>query len=129
MTDAPFRGNVPSHREDGNRLPAAFYASLNGTDPVREWLKTLSDADRRVLGYDIGLVEFGWPIGMPLCRPLGDGVWEVRSILAGNRVARVLFCVADDRMVLLHGFIKTTRKKTPRSELDLARKRRTEVNH
>lgn len=68
-------------------LPAAFYRSQSGSEPVREWLKGLSDADRRRLGYDIGLVEFGWPIGMPLCRALRGGLWEVRSTLAGNRIA------------------------------------------
>jgi phage-related protein len=108
------------------KLPVAFYRSTSGAEPVREWLRELSDADRRILGYDIGVVEFGWPIGMPVCRPLGGGLWEVRSALTGKRIVRVIFCVAHDRMVLLHGFIKKTRK-TPQSELDLARKRRKEV--
>lgn len=108
------------------RLPAAFYRSLAGSEPVRDWLKGLSTDDRQVLGYDIGLVEFGWPIGMPLCRPLGDGLWKVRSSLAGSRIARVIFCVAQNRMVLLHGFIKKT-QKTLLAELNLARKRQKEV--
>ncbi len=108
------------------RLPAAFYRSASGAEPVREWLQALSDADRRILGYDIGVVEFGWPMGMPLCRPLGGGLWEIRSSLTGNRIARVIFCIAHDHMVLLHGFIKKT-QKTPRSELDLAHGRRKEV--
>jgi phage-related protein len=108
------------------RLPSAFYRSANGAEPVRLWLKTLSDADRRILGYDIGLVEFGWPMGMPLCRPFGGGLWEVRSSLTGNRIACVIFCVADGHMVLLHGFVKKS-QKTPRAELELARKRQTEV--
>jgi phage-related protein len=72
------------------------------------------------------MVEFGWPIGMPLCRPLGGGLWEIRSSLDGNRIARVIFCVASDCMVLLHGFIKKT-ERTPRVELDLARRRQKEI--
>lgn len=112
--------------DDPKRLTVAFYRSASGTEPVRGWLKKLSDADRRNLGYDIGLLEFGWPMGMPLCRPLGGGLWEVRSSLAGNRIARVIFCVAHDRMVLLHGFIKKT-QKTPQSEFELAHKRQKEV--
>ncbi len=72
------------------------------------------------------MVEFGWPIGMPLCRALGGGLWEIRSSLGGNRIARVVFCVAHDRMVLLHGFIKKT-GKTPRPELELAQRRQKEV--
>ncbi len=116
-----------SYPEDGlKKLPVAFYRSANGTEPVRAWLKALSDADRETIGYDIGVVEFGWPIGMPLCRPLGGGLWEVRSSLASNRIARVIFCVADGHMVLLHGFIKKT-QKTPRAELELAQKRQKDV--
>lgn len=112
--------------DDLKRLPAVFYRAAGGGEPVRLWLKELSDADRRALGYDIGLVEFGWPIGMPLCRPLGGGLWEIRSSLLGNRIARVIFCTAHDRMVLLHGFIKKT-ERTPRQDLDLARRRQNEV--
>ncbi|HWD60386.1 MAG TPA: type II toxin-antitoxin system RelE/ParE family toxin [Stellaceae bacterium] len=112
--------------DDSKKLPAAFYRSAAGAEPVRDWLKRLSDEDRRVLGYDIGLVEFGWPVGMPLCRPLGDGLWEVRSSLGGNRIARVMFCAAHGRMVLLHGLIKKS-QKTPKADLDLARGRQREV--
>jgi hypothetical protein len=61
------------------RLPAAFYALPSGREPVREWLKSLSQADRKVIGEDISDLEFDWPVGMPVCRPLGDGLWEVRS--------------------------------------------------
>ena len=112
--------------DEPKRLPAAFFRSLRGAEPVRDWLKGLSDADRRILGYDIGMVEFGWPVGMPLCRSLGDGLWEVRSNLSGNRIARTMFCVAGFRMVLLHGFVKKT-QKTPKQDLDLARTRQKEL--
>ena len=89
---------------------------------MREWLKALPAADRKVIGADIKDVEFSWPIGMPLCRSLGGGLWEVRSDLPQGRIARVLFCVSDGRMVLLHGFIKKS-QKTPTSERDVAIKR------
>jgi phage-related protein len=113
--------------EDGlKKLPAIFYHTPGGAEPVREWLKDLPEADRRILGYDIGTVEFGWPVGMPLCRSLGGGLWEVRSDLTGNRTARVIFCTAKGRMVLLHSFIKRT-QKTPQPDLDLARKRQKEI--
>jgi phage-related protein len=108
------------------KLPAAFYRSVSGAEPVRDWLKALPATDRRLLGYDIGLVEFGWPLGMPLCRPLGAGLWEIRSSLEGNRIARVIFCMTDGRMVLLHAFIKKT-QKVPKADLDLARARQNEV--
>jgi phage-related protein len=105
------------------RLPAAFFVLPSGREPVRDWLKNLSAADRKAIGEDIKDVEFSWPIGMPLCRNLGGGLWEVRSDLPLGRIARVMFCVHDGRMVLLHGFIKKS-QKTPISELDVAVKRK-----
>jgi phage-related protein len=108
------------------RLPAHFYALPSGREPVRDWLKSLDLADRKIIGEDIKDVEFAWPIGMPLCRNLDGGLWEVRSDLTNGRIGRVLFCVDAGRMVLLHGFIKKT-QKTPTSELDLAKKRRRDL--
>jgi phage-related protein len=104
------------------RLPAAFFALPSGREPVRDWLKDLPDADRKAIGEDIKDVEFSWPIGMPLCRNLGNGLWEVRSDLPLGRIARVIFCVRGGRMVLLHGFIKKT-QKTPLAEHEIAMKR------
>jgi len=108
------------------RLPADFYALASGRQPVREWVKKLDVEDRRLIGEDIKDVEFSWPIGMPLCRSLGAGLWEVRSQLAGGRIARIIFCVHQGRMVLLHGFMKKTQKTQPR-EIELAAKRMKEI--
>src|SRR5437868_285314 len=105
------------------RLPAHFYRADSGREPVREWLKELQPEDRKVIGEDIKDVEFAWPIGMPLVRPLGRELWEVSSSLPHGRIARVLFCVAHEQMVLLHGFIKKT-QKTPKHDIDLALKRK-----
>ena len=104
------------------RLPARFYRSAAGREPVRDWLKEVPAADRLILGSDIKDVEFAWPLGLPLVRPLGRELWEVRSTLTQGRIARVIFCVADGQMVLLHGFIKKS-QKTPVREIDLALKR------
>lgn len=105
------------------RVPAIFFATLAGAEPVREFLKRLSDEDRLVIGRDIAKVEFGWPIGMPTARQLGDGLHEVRSVLPGGRIARVFFYIGGvGRMVLLHAFIKKT-QKTPIRELAIARGR------
>ena len=111
------------------RLPAAFFENVAGNIPVREWLLSLSDADRKVIGDDIRTAEFGWPVGMPLCRSIAGrkGLWEIRSQLAHGRIARVLFCVHESQMVLLHGFIKKT-QKTPERELDLAVARQKGLN-
>lgn len=108
------------------RIYAAFYENAAGNVPVRDWLLSLDKADRQIIGEDIATVEFGWPIGMPVCRPLGQQLWEVRSTITGNRIARVLFSIAGSRMVILHGFIKKT-QKTPDADLALARKRLKEI--
>jgi phage-related protein len=107
----------------GKRVRAVFYRTEAGGEPVREWLKTSpSREDRKRIGEDIKTVEFGWPVGMPICRSVGGGIYEVRSDLAQNRIARVLFYFdKNGRMVLLHGFIKKT-QKTPDEDLELARR-------
>ena len=108
------------------KLPAVFYSTAGGNEPVREWLKTLDAADRKIVGRDVAIAEFGWPVGMPVCRSLGNGLYEIRSDLSSHRIARVIFCVDQQHMVLLHGFIKKT-PKTPKPDLDLALKRMKEV--
>ena len=96
----------------------------------RGWVKTaileLPEADRHTVGKDIQKVEFGWPIGSPHCAPLGHGLWEVRSDLGSNRIGRVIFCMGDGHMILLHGFIKKT-QKTPQADIEIALKRKREV--
>ncbi len=86
----------------------------------------MSEADRHTVGKDIQKVEFGWPLGRPHCAPLGLGLWEVRSDLGSNKIARVIFCIGDGHMILLHGFIKKT-QKTPLAEINVALKRKREV--
>lgn len=104
---------------DGKQLTVVFYRTSAGTEPVRDWLKELTREERKTIGIDIKTVEFGWPIGMPICRSLGKGIWEVRSALPRGRIARVLFGISETRMVLLHGFIKKTRA-TPKRDMDTA---------
>ena len=108
------------------KLPTRFYRNTNGHEPVREWLKRLAQNERQAIGRDIQKVEFGWPLGLPICRALGQGLWEVRSELPSQRIARVLFCLVEGQMILLHGFIKKT-QKTPKRDLELARARKMEI--
>jgi phage-related protein len=103
-------------------LQVVFFKTESGNEPVREWLKDLPKEDCKVIGADILTVQYAWPVGKPLVDNLGDGIWEVRSRL-NNRIARTLFAVVDEEIVLLHGFIKK-QQKTPPDELDLARKRK-----
>lgn len=108
------------------RVKAVFYESGSGNMPVREWLLSLDREDRRIIGEDIATVEFGYPIGMPVCRSLENGLYEVRSDISDGKIARVIFIVKRGYMVLLHGFIKKT-QKTPKQDVDLAAKRAKEI--
>ena len=107
-------------------LTVIFYKSNAGRIPVLEWLRGLAPQDRRDIGLDLLRVQENWPIGMPLCKSLGQGLWEVRSNLQGGRIARLMFCTKGSDVYVLHGFFKTT-QKTPQSDLDLARKRMKDV--
>lgn len=111
--------------ERPRKIPVVFYRTRGGAEVVRDWLRDLDAADRNAIGQDLMRVQYRWPVGMPLCRSLGDGLWEVRSTLPSNRIARVLFSVHQGRVLALHGFIKKT-QKTPDEDLALARKRKRE---
>ncbi len=102
-------------------LEVRFFRTAAGNEPVREWLKAMSREDRRAIGEDVKTAQFGWPLGMPLIRKLEKDLWEVRTIFEDG-IARVLFTVRDNRMILLHGFIKKS-QKTPKNELDTAKSR------
>ena len=106
------------------RLPARFFESSTGNTPVRDWLLELELEDRRAIGNDIRTAEFGWPLGMPLCRAIRGrkGLWEIRSSLSHGRISRVFFCAHNGAMILLHGFIKKS-QETPKKEIDIAEKR------
>ena len=104
-------------------LPAVFFRTETGREPVREWLQDLPKMERKIIGIDIMTVQFRSPLaGMPLVRGLGSGVHEIRSTLP-TRIARTLFFVHEGEIVLLHGFIKKTRK-TPNQDRALALQRK-----
>lgn len=106
-------------------LQVRFYRTTVGNEPVRDWLNELAPMDRKAIGKDIKTVQFSWPLGMPLVRKLAPGLWEIRSSIQAG-IARVLFTVVGEAMVLLHGFVKKT-QKTPQTELETARRRLIEV--
>jgi phage-related protein len=108
------------------KIPLIFFRTAAGSEPVREWLKKLPQLERQAIGTDLMRAQWRWPVGMPLCRPLGSGLWEIRTDLPTNRTARVLLCLYRDHLVALHGFIKKTRA-TPDEDLTVARKRRKEL--
>lgn len=106
---------------DRPKLTVRFYRSAAGHEPVREWLRSLGQRDRKAIGDDLRTVQFGWPLGMPLVRKMADDLWEVRVDIAGG-VARVLFTVVRAEAILLHGFIKKS-QRTPKDDLDTASRR------
>src|SRR5271169_5284503 len=108
------------------KIPLIFFRTAAGSEPVREWLKGLDEAERWTIGRDLLRAQWRWPVGMPLCRPLGHDLWEVRTDLPTKRTARVLLCVYHEHLVALHGFIKKTRA-TSEGDLAIARKRQKEL--
>ena len=106
-------------------MKVVFYKSLNGNEPVRDWVKDLTLQDKKTIGEDIKTVQYGWPLGMPLVRKLEPDLWEVRSHISAG-IARILFTVQVEHIVLLHGFVKKT-IKTPVDDLLLARRRLVQV--
>ena len=112
MSDAPLK-----------RIVARFYRTTSGSEPVREFLLGLSMEDRKIVGWDMARVEFGWPIGMPICRPVGhEGLREVRSTIGQCKVeVRVLFGIDGAEMILLHGFVKKPSQQRREIETGAAR--------
>jgi phage-related protein len=112
-----------TEKEDLEPIPVAFWRTGKGKEPVREWLKEMPKADRTKIGEDLATLQYGWPVGMPLCRSMKNGLWELRSELSSSRQVRILLTFFEGRVVLLHGFMKKT-QKTPKDDLDLAIKRK-----
>ena len=103
-------------------IALSFWRSSTANEPVRDFLGELEKADRRKIGTDIRTVQYAWPVGMPLVRSLGGGLWELRTTLPSRREARVFFGVETDEMFLLHAIVKKS-QKTPDHELALAKRR------
>ena len=106
-------------------LTVVFFLTAAGREPVRDWLLGLDRGGRRAVGQDIKTAQYGWPLGMPLIRKLEPGLWEVRSHIPIG-IARVIFAVEGESLVLLHGFIKKS-QRTPAADLRTARQRLAEL--
>jgi phage-related protein len=107
-------------------LGVNFYKSESGTEPVRDWLKSMNKEEKKIIGEDIKTVQYGWPLGMPIVKKIEKGLWEIRSNLE-NTIARIFFTIIADRIILLHGFIKKT-MKIPKEDLEIARNRKKRIN-
>lgn len=107
-------------------MALAMWASSTGSEPARDWFKALPDTDRKKVGQDLRKLQYAWPVGMPLVRSLGSGLWELRTSLPSKREARVFFATDGETLLVLHGFIKKS-AQTPTHELVVARKRLKET--
>jgi phage-related protein len=99
-------------------LAVRFFRSSQGNEPVREWLRSLSATDRKLVGEEIRTVQLGWPIGMPVVRKLDTDLWEIR-VRVKDGIARVLFTIEAQESILLHGFIKKS-QRIPADDLHTA---------
>ena len=106
------------------RLGCRFFRNEQGNEPVRDWLKALAVEAKKEIGADIERVQWQWPVSKPLVDGLGGGLYEVRTKVDRMQY-RVLFCVAEGSMVLLHGFVKKAR--TEPDQIALGRKRQKQV--
>lgn len=106
-------------------LTVRLYCSETGNEPVREFLRGLEADERKTIGVDIKTVQFGWPLGMPLVRKLEKDIWEIRCHLR-DKIARILFTVVQQQMVLLHAFNKKS-QKSPQTDLVTARVRKAQL--
>jgi len=118
---------TPKYERPPRRIPTLFFRLESGREPVREWLRSpkFDKRDRLAIGEAIRDVQRDWPVGMPLCRSLGSGLWEIRALLDG-RSARVMFCFHEGSIVLLHSFMKKSQSTSVR-DLQIARRRKREV--
>lgn len=108
-------------------IQVVFFRLDSGREPVRDWLKELNRESRKTIGEDIKTLQFQWLIGMPLTRKLDENLWELRSqIISG--IARTFFTFFDNKIILLHGFVKKSRK-TPGKELTTARRRLNKLRY
>jgi phage-related protein len=107
-------------------IPFSFWRSPLGREPVRDWLKELPREDKQTIGGDIAKLQFGWPVGLPVCWPLSGGLWEVRSSLPSKREARVFFAFHEETLVALQAVIKKSRKASA-EDVALARARLEKV--
>ena len=108
------------------KVSAVFYKTEAGNEPVREFLLALSDEDKKSLGADIMAVEMLWPVGYPRVRKLEKDLWEIRSVISDKRLVRIFFTVCENRVILLHSIIKKS-KKTPKYDIDVANKRKSQL--
>ena len=110
-------------------FPLVFYRTPVGNDVVLDLIRSCDPADRRTIGEDLKALQFRHPLGLPLSRPLGKGLSELRSSLPSGREFRLFYCFdrRTSHIVVLHGFIKKS-QHTPDKDMRIARDRQQEFS-
>lgn len=103
-----------------------YYEDDKGNRPVEQFIDNLDlKMKAKVFGRLELLERYGSQLGMPFCRHLDDGIFELRTV-QGNNITRILyFFVIGERVILTHGFVKKT-QKTPSGEIERAKRMRNE---
>lgn len=104
-----------------------FYETGAGNEIILNFIRGFDANDKRKICEDLMTVQIGYPLGLPLCRPLGNGLSEVRISLPSKREVRLIFTFDSETqsLIVLHAFIKKT-QKTPKADLQLAKSRKGE---
>ncbi len=104
-----------------------FYETALGQEVVLDKIRSLSKEDKNIVGEDLMTVQIGFPMGLPLCDNLGNGLWEVRSTISSGREFRAIFYQSkrEKSLVVVNVLIKKT-QTTPKAALRLSLKRKQE---
>ena len=104
-------------------MTVEFYKTEKGKKPAGDFIKSIEDVKLRAkVVRSLKLLEtYGTELREPDSKPLGDGIFELRTI-QGDNIARCLyFFFVGDKAIVTNGFIKK-QQKTPPEETDLAKK-------
>ena len=95
--------------ERDHPLTTAFFQTEQGNQPCRDFILSLSRDDKREVGAKIFEVQKGFPLGLPLVRKMETDLWEIRVNITDG-ICRIFFTIAENIMILLHGFVKKISK-------------------
>ena len=99
------------------KIRADFFKTEKGNEPVRDFLKALSSEDKKSVGAD---VMADW---LSYCQKIGCRFMGNKNEYFDKRICRIMFTVCENKMLLLHAFVKKT-QKTPKEDMELGKKRR-----
>jgi phage-related protein len=103
-----------------------FYETEDGKIPVAEFLDSLEDKmNAKMVGLMEILEEKGTMLREPYSSSLEDGIFELRAVQGSNISRALFFFYIEGRIIITHGFVKKT-QKTPRAEIELAKKYRAD---